>query len=85
MRGTAATFSLELEAPAEPGSATIEITQRYPGGDVVTWGVGLTVTPESESSSQNLGWALVTALIGIIVLAAVGVGFLRRTRSLQER
>ena len=80
-----ATFKLELEAPAEPGPATIEIAQRYPGGDVVTWGVGLTVTPASEAPSQNLGWALVTALVGLIVLAAVGVAFVRRTRSLQER
>ena len=83
--GAEATFKLELEAPAEPGPATIEISQRYPGGDVVTWGVGLTVTPASEAPSQNLGWALVTALVGLIVLAAVGVAFLRRTRSLQER
>jgi hypothetical protein len=43
------------------------------------------VTPESGSSSQNLGWALVTALVGVAVLVALGLLLLRRTRSLQER
>jgi hypothetical protein len=83
--GAEATFRVELEAPSEPGSTTLEAVQRYPDGDVVTWDVALTVTPASESSSQNLGWALVTALIGLVVLAALGVALLRRTRSLQER
>jgi uncharacterized protein YcnI len=83
--GAETTFRLELEAPSAPGPGSLEAVQRYPGGDVVTWDVGLTVTPESGSSSQNLGWALVTALIGVAVIAAVGVALLRRTRSLQER
>jgi uncharacterized protein YcnI len=83
--GAETTFRLELEAPSAPGPALLEAVQRYPGGDVVTWGVALTVTPESSSSSQNLGWALVTALIGVAVIAAVGVALLRRTRSLHER
>jgi uncharacterized protein YcnI len=83
--GAEATFRLELEAPGAPGTNELEAVQRYSDGDVVTWAVELTVTPESGSSSQNLGWALVTALIGIAVVAAVGVTLLRRTRSLQER
>ena len=83
--GAEATFRLELEAPSAPGTDSLEAVQRYPGGAVVTWDVGLTVTPQSGSSSQNLGWALVTALIGIAVITALGVALLRRTRSLQEK
>jgi uncharacterized protein YcnI len=83
--GAEATFSLELEAPSEPGPAQLEVAQRYPGGDIVTWDVALNVTPGSEPSSQNLGWALVTAVIGIGVIVAVGVVLLRRAGSLQEK
>ena len=79
------TFALELEAPTEPGPARLEAVQRYADGDVVTWDVDLTVTPESEPPSQNLGWALLTAVIGLTVIIAVGVALLRRTRSLQEK
>jgi len=80
-----ATFSLEVEAPSGPGPAQLEAVQRYPGGDVVTWDVGLTVTPEPEASSQNIGWAVLTAAVGLGVLTVIGVALLRRTRSLQEK
>ena len=83
--GAEATFRLELEAPTEPGPAQLEAVQRYRDGDVVTWDIGLTVTPGSAASSQNLGWALVTAVIGVVVMTAIGIAFLRRTRSLQEK
>jgi len=80
-----ATFTLEVEAPSGPGPAQLEAVQRYPGGDVVTWDVGLTVTPEPEASSQNLGLAVLTAVVGLVVLSAFGVAVLRRARSLQEK
>jgi uncharacterized protein YcnI len=83
--GDEATFTLELEAPSEPGPAQLEVAQRYASGEAVTWDVGLTVTPASDPSSQNLGWALVTAVIGIGVIVAVGVALLRRAGSLQEK
>ena len=81
---TESTFALELEAPAEPGPSQFEAVQRYADGNI-TWDVGLTVTPESEPSSQNLGWALLTAVIGLTVIVALGVGLVRRTRTLQEK
>ena len=82
--GADATFTLELEGPAAPGPATIEAEQRYPGGEVVRWPVALTVTPFTESPPQNLGWALVTALVGLVVIAGIGVAIVRRARSVQE-
>jgi uncharacterized protein YcnI len=82
--GTESTFALELETPAEPGPSQLEAVQRYADGNI-TWDVGLTVTPESETSSQNLGWALLTAVIGLTVIVALGVGVVRRTRTLQEK
>jgi len=83
--GSEATFALELEAPSEPGPAALEASQLYPGGEIVRWPVALTVTPATETPSQNLGWAVVTALVGLLVITGIGVAMLRRARSLQEK
>jgi len=84
--GAETTFTLEVEAPTEPGPATLEAEQHYPDEAVARWGVYLTVTPAAEPPSQNLGWAVVTAVLGLLALAAFGI-FVRRRRSapLQER
>ena len=84
--GAEATFALEVEGPAEPGPAALEAAQLYPGGEIVRWPVSLTVTPATETPKQHLGWAVVTALVGLIVITGIGVAILRlRTRSLQEK
>ena len=82
--GSEATFKLEVEGPTEPGPASFEAMQHYPGGAIVRWAVALTVTPATETPSQNLGWALVTAVVGLGVLVAMGVALLRRARSIRE-
>ena len=82
--GAEAAFSLQVEGPTAPGPATIVAEQRYLGGEVVRWPVALTVTPSTESPPQNLGWALVTALVGLVVIAGIGVAIVRRARSVQE-
>ncbi|MGH3066090.1 MAG: hypothetical protein ACRDOF_07265 [Gaiellaceae bacterium] len=83
--GSDAAFGLEVEAPREPGPAHFEAEQLYTGGAVVRWAVALTVTPAVETPSQNLGWAVVTALVGAVVLTGIGVAILLRKRSLQEK
>jgi len=83
--GSEATFTLELEGPAEPGPAALEAAQLYPGGEIVRWPVTLTVVPAAETPSQNLGWALVMGVVSLVVLTAIGVAILRRSRSLQEK
>ena len=80
-----ATFTVELEAPVGPGPAGLQAKQLYAGGEVVVWPVALTVIPSSEPSSQNIGWAVLTAVVGLGVLTVIGVALLRRTRSLQEK
>jgi uncharacterized protein YcnI len=81
-----ATFTIDVEAPAEPGSATFQMEQHYPDGGVVRWPVALTVVPAPDSPSENLGLALVVGLGGLLVLALLGVLLWRRaTGSLQER
>jgi uncharacterized protein YndB with AHSA1/START domain len=80
-----ATFAVELEAPVGPGPAELQAKQLYAGGEVVAWPVALTVIPSSEPSSQNIGWAVLTAVVGAVVLTAIGLALLRRTRSLQEK
>jgi hypothetical protein len=74
-------FGIELEAPSAPGPATLQATQRYPGGEVVEWPVQLTVLPATESPSANLGWAVVTAGIGLLVIAGIAVLAWRRRAS----
>jgi uncharacterized protein YcnI len=77
--GAETTFALELEAPSEPGPATLRTQQHYPNGRVVRWDVGLTVTPVSETApAQNLGWAVISGLLGLLALTAVGVLLWRR-------
>ena len=80
-----ATFALELEGPTEPGPAVLEAAQLYPGGEIVRWPVALTVVPEADPSSQNLGWVVVTGLVGLVVLTGIGLAIVRRARSLQEK
>ena len=72
-------FGVELDAPTAPGPAMLQATQRYPGGEVVEWPVQLTVLPASETPSENLGWAAVTAGVGVLVVAGIAVlGWRRR-------
>ena len=84
--GSEATFQVELEAPQAPGAAELEVDQLYPGGEVVSWTVALTVVPATDTPGQNLGLALVVAILGLLLTAGiVGFSWYRRTRSLQER
>ena len=85
--GAETTFTLEVEAPSEPGPASFRTEQHYPDGGIVRWDVSLTVAPAPESPpSQNLGWAVITALAGLLALTAVAVLlWRRRTAALQER
>lgn len=80
-----ASFELELDVLAEPGTLTLATTQLYPDGGTVDWPVSLTIVPGAGGGDQNLGWALVAATVGLVV--TVGVVFLlwrRRTGTLQE-
>jgi uncharacterized protein YcnI len=80
------TFDLELEAPSAPGPASLETEQHYPDGAVVSWTVHLTVTPPAGTPSQNFGLAVVTGLLGLLGLTALGAFLWRRgSGSLQER
>jgi hypothetical protein len=80
-----AAFAVELEAPTAPGPANLEAEQLYPGDGALPWAVELTVTPASDTPSQNLAVAAVIALMGLLVLSALGLAILKRTRSLQEK
>jgi hypothetical protein len=79
--GLEAAFVVEVEGPTAPGPAALDAEQRYSGGEVVRWGVSLTVTPAAETPSQNLGWALITALVGLAIISVFGVAMMRRARS----
>lgn len=84
--GAETTFTLEVEAPTEPGPATLEAEQHYPDEAVARWAVYLTVTPAAETPSQNLGWAVVAAVLGLLALTAFGIFvWRRRSAPLQER
>ncbi len=75
---TAMTFSVELRAESEPGAVELEAVQLFDDDATVEWPVALTVTPATEEPSQNLGLAGVIGVIGLLVIAAVGVLAWRR-------
>ncbi len=71
---------LTLRAEVDPGAVELQAAQRYPGGEVATWPVALTITPGEESSSQNVALVGVVALIGVLtVVALVMLAWRRRT------
>jgi uncharacterized protein YcnI len=86
--GTQATFGLQLRAGGSPGNATLSVEQRY-GDGVVRWPVLLTITPPADTPSENFALAGVVGVIGLLVVAIIGVlAWRRRTShagSLQEK
>jgi hypothetical protein len=71
-------FRLTLKADVEPGGVSLDAQQLYGDGGVVTWPVSLTITPPTESPSQNLALAGVVGLIGVLVVAAIAMLAMRR-------
>ncbi len=69
--GVEVAFGMTLRADAAPGVVELQAEQRYADGGVVSWPVALTVTPATESPSQNLALAGVVALIGVLTVVAV--------------
>jgi len=86
--GTEALFTLELQAP-KAGPVQLVVVQRYPGGEVVRWTVGLTVTPPEPiilTASSDGPNVVFFSLLAFLVLAAIAYAFWRRRRrSLQEK
>jgi uncharacterized protein YcnI len=80
-------FGMTLKADTEPGVVELQADQRYPDGSVVSWPVALTITPATESPSQNLALAAIVALIGVLAVVAIAMlAWRRRTSSaLQEK
>jgi hypothetical protein len=78
--GQAATFSVLVEAPPEPGTVSLRAEQRYPDGEVVTWPVALTVVPGDESSSRAYVWILLGGA-GLLVLAGLALAWTRRSNA----
>jgi hypothetical protein len=75
-------FRIEVEARVAPGPIVLEAEQRYSGGEVVRWEVPLTVVPGPASPEENLSRALAVGLIGVAVIAGVGlVAWRRRVRA----
>ncbi|HXG77583.1 MAG TPA: hypothetical protein VNJ53_13540 [Gaiellaceae bacterium] len=79
--GLSASFPLAVEASTEPGPATLQVEQRYPGGEVVRWPLALTVTPGSVPREHP--WrGIAVALVGLGLLAGLGaLAWRRRDRA----
>ena len=71
-------FGMTLAADTQPGLVELQAEQRYADGSVVSWPVVLTITPETESPSQNLALIGVIALIGVLAVVAVAMLAWRR-------
>jgi uncharacterized protein YcnI len=80
-------FGITLRADVEPGVFELMAEQLYADRSVVSWPVGITVTPAEESPSQNLAIAGVVALIGVLAVIAIALFALRRRSgdTLQEK
>jgi uncharacterized protein YcnI len=80
-------FGMSLRADAGPGLVELQAEQRYADGGVVSWPVALTITPATESPSQNLALAGLVALIGGLAVVAIAMLAWRRRKSdaLQEK
>jgi uncharacterized protein YcnI len=74
-------FGMTLKADAGPGIVELRSEQRYADGGVVSWPVVLTITPSTESPSENLALAGVVALIGVLLVVAVAMLAWRRRRT----
>ncbi len=83
--GSEASFTLHVEVPDEPGPAVFAAAQLYPGGAAVHWRVPFTITPSTESPSQNPAWVVGIVAVMLLAITVAGVVLLRRRRSLQER
>jgi hypothetical protein len=75
---TAASFGLVLDARRSPGTVELQVEQRYDDGGVVRWPILLTVLPGKTSPSQNLELAVIVGLIGLLVVAVIGLLAWRR-------
>ena len=69
---------IRIRADVPPGPLELQAEQRYADGERVLWPVRFTVTPGSESPSQNLAIAGMVALIGMLLVVAVALLAWRR-------
>ena len=71
-------FGVTLRADSEPGIVELQARQFYADGSAVSWPVALTITPATESASQNLALAGIVAVIGVLAVVAVAMLAWRR-------
>jgi hypothetical protein len=79
-----ATFPVELEVGAPPGTVVLDAVERFEDGRHVRWPVSLVVVPADEPG-QRLGVAVVVGVLGLLALTIGGALLWRRsTRQLRE-
>jgi len=82
---TTGDFAFRLETSRAPGNVTLRAVELYDDGGKVLWPVTLVVVPADEPSEQ-LGFALIIGLLGLLGLTIGGALLWRRTgRTLQEK
>lgn len=75
------TFRLDVDVSSRPGPVTLDTILLYPSGTRVSWPATLTVVPgQDDEQSQNVGWALVAAIIGVGLVVIAGVAVLAARR-----
>jgi hypothetical protein len=75
------TFRLDVDVRSDSGLVTLDTVQLYPSGATVKWPATLTVVPgPDDEQSQNVGWALVAAIVGVGLVVVAGVALLARGR-----
>jgi hypothetical protein len=71
------TFRLDVDVTSDPGLVTLDTMQLYPSGATVDWPATLTVVPgPDDEQSQNVGKALIAAIVGVGLVVIAGVALL---------
>ncbi len=80
-------FRIAARTDLTPGSVSFRAVQRYEDGATVRWTVAFTVVPSPAAApKQHLVPALVTAALGLVVMALLLVRLRgRQRRTLQEK
>ena len=79
-----ATFRLDVDVSAPPGTAALETLLLYPSGAEVSWPATLLVVPgPHDGGSLGVGWSEIAAIVGagLVVAACVGIVARRARRA----
>ena len=71
-----ATFRLDVDVSAPPGTVTLTTRELYPSGATVDWPATLTVVPGSYDEASGIDWGWTAAIVGVGLSFVAGLAIL---------